>query len=167
MHAGKRLLQILWILSVLAAVFVALPMLALMALLVVPRMLSSFAKAPLETILFGAWIAAGIAGLAGRASTLRRNAGIRRLRTTQALLAAGIVAALAAIVAVVALGFRAGPAALLVGAFAVLIADALVRIHEIEARADALVDRAGRLRAVAVAMAAIAGIAAVVGHLAL
>lgn len=167
MQAGKKLLQVIWILSVLAAVFVALPMLALMAMIVAPVMLASLAEAPLEAVLVVAWIAAGTAGLAGRALVLPRNAGIGRLRTAQALLAAGIVAALAAVVAVLALRFEIGPAVLIVGAFVVLILDGIARIHALEARAAKLVDGVGRLRAAALAMASIAGLSAIVGHLAL
>ena len=164
MDRTQKWLKVLWRLVVSVAVFVALPQLAVGLLVITPYAAGSITTEPLHALLVSLWPLAGAAGLLALLMSRQRRLRLSRVRTYQAMLAGGIVAALAAMVLIGSEVPRA-LGAVCAAAFVVLIVDAAVRMHALEERAAVLAAPRDRLAALLLGLSALAALAAVAGHL--
>jgi len=167
MHGLRILLWGIWRIAAFLALLVALPLVALTAMVLGPAALANITNEPLLATLTTVWPAAGAAGIVGLFLGRQRNTlSPRTIRVYQALLAAGIAAALAAVF-VLAVAFPTGAAAISIAAFAVLIAEAVYRIVTLERRAAAQSTPGQRAAAALLVMATISALGALAGHLVL
>lgn len=166
----SRALAVLWTLTVLAALFVALPFLAVWSLVVAPSVVFEHGDRPLYAVFAVLWPAAAVAGLVGLLlSRSRGRLGLRAIRIRQAFLLAGIAAALPVSGVIAAMnGLREASVTVIITVpFAVLIIQAAIELHRLEARAAAVTEPSDRIFAWLLGLGALSGVAAAAGHLAL
>ena len=164
MDRTQSWLKTLWRLVVAAAVFIALPQLAIGLLVIAPHAAGALSTEPLDALLVSLWLLGGAAGLLALLMSRQRGLRLSRVRTYQAMLAGGIAAALAAM-ALIAAALPSTFGAVSAAALAVLTVDAAVRMHVLEGRAAVLAAPRDRLAALLAGLSALAALGALAGHL--